>query len=378
MKTNRPLSHELDETCRLLDGFTREKFHAWQEHQDSRAMRKGFDGSYDVGRIYRGLHENDLARIAPQEKAISDQIAERAGRPPRPGYVFVPYDPPGDTRAILNAASGRDGGFTIATGVGNLFIGYLHANSILMQQGISRLALQGNTGFPKVSGTISTYWNLNETSGPTESQFTFAIEGSSPRTLGSYCELSNQFLKQIDPLKLDFVLREQSRATAADLDGKLISGAGSKGEPTGLTLATGVGSISGTSATSATVLDAVKTVENASGIVRLVNAGFVMAPDVARLFRIREMASGSGTIMNGYSMVGFPCQVSKSVPDGTCIFGDWSQQVLCEWGLLELGVDPYGSDGGLFKKGLVGLRSIWTVDPVILHVESFCKITGIS
>jgi hypothetical protein len=92
----------------------------------------------------------------------------------------------------------------------------------------------------------------------------------------------------------------------------------------------------------------------------------------------RDKAAGSGMIMDGYTCASLPAQVSKSCPDASLVFGDWSQLVLCEWGILEVGIDPYGADGGLFKKALVGLRSIWTIDSVVLHAESFNKITSIT
>lgn len=376
---NRPLSPELEDTARLLDFETRTKLHAHQDRIDHRNVAKNLDGDYSITRLARGLRENDVARIAPQEKHISDQIAEACGRPPHNGYAYVPYTPPGERRD-LTVGIGGAGGYLIRTDVapGDLFIGYVHANSVLEQQGIAHLPMSGNAAFPKVSGTISTYWNPTEASSFTESQFTFAVEAGSPKTLGSYCEISDLWIKSTSPVAQAFVLREDARATTAEFDKKLINGVGAAGEPMGVLNVNGIGSVSGTSVAYSGILDVIKTVENASGIVRLGRAGFVVAPDVAKLLRSRERAAGSGMIMNGCTLADFPCQVSKAMPDGTLIFGDWSQLVLCEWGLLEIGVDPYGSDGGLFKKGLIGLRSIWTIDPVLLHVESFCKVVSIT
>lgn len=379
---NTQLSPELEENARILDAYTRERFQAVQDRMDRRAIANRMDGDYNFARLLCGLREYDVARLAPYESACSDAIARACGRQPHHGYAFVPVDMQQVSlmRRDLTSGIGGAGGYLVSTDVapGNIFVGFLHANSVLIRQNVSRLALVGNAGFPKISGTISNYWLPTEGVGLTESQMNFAIAAGTPKSLGSYCEMSDLLLKQTSAAAQFFVLREMARATAAELDKKLLSGSGASGEPTGLLNVNGVGSVAGTSLAYGGILDVIKNVENASALVQPAHAGFVLAPDVARLLRAREKAVGSGMIMNGNTLADFPAQVTKSIPDGSMVFGDWSQMVLCEWGLLEVGVDPYGSDGGLFKKGFVGIRTIWTIDPVVLHPESFNKVVSIT
>jgi hypothetical protein len=64
--------------------------------------------------------------------------------------------------------------------------------------------------------------------------------------------------------------------------------------------------------------------------------------------------------MTANSLADYPAQTTKSIPDATLLFGDWSQVILLKWGQLEIGVDP--------ESGRVGIRSLWTTDP-----ESFCN-----
>jgi len=71
-------------------------------------------------------------------------------------------------------------------------------------------------------------------------------------------------------------------------------------------------------------------------------AGLVIEPDVARLLRAREKATGSGTVMVANDLAGYSAVVTKSSPDGFLVFGDWSQVLPMEWGIVEVGVDFYG------------------------------------
>jgi HK97 family phage major capsid protein len=377
MWNSNALSPELEESCQILDQFTRSRFHRLQESWDEAERRRKMDGKYDLVRLLRGLRENNLGKLAPYEKACSDRIAENCGRQPHPGYAFVPVNL---GRRDLTAGVSSAGGYLVSTDVapGDMFAGFLHASSALIQQKISRLAMVGNAGFPKISGAISTYWLPTEGTALTESQFQFTIAAATPKTVGAYCEISDLFLKETSPAARTFVLREMALATAAELGKKLLQGSGAAGELSGLLNVSGISSVTGTSLAYAGILDAMKNVENANGLVEQPRAGFVMAPDTARLLRSREKAAGSGMIMDAYTCAGLPAQVSKSCPDASLVFGDWSQLVLCEWGILEVGIDPYGGDSGKFRKAMVGLRSIWSIDAVVLHAESFCKITSIT
>lgn len=369
------LRPELEASLNIITDSFRKQFENFEDRQEQRAVQANRDGKYSLTRLLQGLVDNDVKRFAPYEAERSDRIAEELGRVPRNGYAFVPLGRRDLTAAVLTA-----GGALVETEVapGDVFSGYLHTSSVLSRQGISQLNLRGNGSFPRVSGKISTGWLSTEGSSLTESQFAFAVAAGTPKSVGAYCEVSNQFLRQTSQAAQAFVLRELARATAAEIDAKCLNGSGASGEPTGLLNTAGLGSVTGTTLAYAGVLDAVKNVENVSGIVQADKAGFVLAPDAARILRGRERAAGSGMIMNANDLAGYPAHTTKSTPDASLIFGDWSQMALLNWGVLEIGADPYGSNSALFKAGLLGLRAIWTCDVVILHVESFQKITSIT
>lgn len=358
----------------ITDSF-RQQFEAFEDRQAQRAIHANRDGKYSLARLMRGLHENDAKRVAPYEAERSDRIAESLGRAPRNGFAFVSMG-----QRDLTSASAGAGGYLVETQVapGGVFATHLRAASVIERLGIRRLQLRGNGSFPKVSGTIATGWLNTEGSALTESQFQFAVAAASPKSVGSYCEVSNQFLRQTSEAAQAFVLMELARATAAEVDAKLLNGNGASGEPTGLLNTSGIGSIAGTSLAYGGVLDVITAVENGNGITEPDAGAFVIAPDAARILRGRERATGSGMILEANQLAGYPAHATKSTPNGSLVFGDWSQVVLLEWGVLELGVDPYGANSTLFKAGLVGVRTIWTCDLIVLHAEAFCKATAIT
>lgn len=372
------LDDDLETLRQSLHGLDNDRLYAIQKKRDTRDIAREMDGQYSLPRVVNALREDNLARIAPYEAACSDRVAEEIGRTPRPGHVFVPVELP--YRRDLTASVAGSGGYLVDTAVapGNLFAQYLFAALNYVRLGITLLNLSRNATIPKMTGTVTAGWLTTEGSSLTESQMAFTAAAGAPKTVGAYAEVSNLYLKQTSPAAKNFVLQALASATAAEVSAKLISGTGAAGQLTGLLNIAGVGSVSGASATYGTLLDAIKNVEDASAVVDPSKTGFAMSPTDARLFRARELAVGSGMIMRGNDVAGYRAEVSKAVPNGSAIFGDWSQLALLSWGILEVGVDPYGVNSNLFQKGLVGIRSIWTCDAVCLHPESFQKVTSIS
>lgn len=345
--------------------------------QNQRNRRDSADTHYSLTRLLNALSEDRVKHAAPYEAECSERIAGEVGRQPRPGFCFVPVS---QGQRDLTAGIAGAGGYLVGTEVapGDVFANFLFASSVYIRQGVTQLNLRGNASIPKVTGVATAGWLSSEGSSLSESQLAFVVAAASPKTVGAYCEVSRQLLLQSSPAAQALVMQHMARAVASELDGKLISGSGASGQPTGLLNTAGIGSVSGTSLAYAGILDAVKNIEDVSGVVAPDKVGVVIAPDAARLLRARELAVGSGMLMNMNTLAGLPAQTTKSVPNGSLILGDWSQIVLLNWGVLEVGVDPFGVNSALFAKGLFGLRAIWTCDICVLHAESFQKITSIT
>lgn len=373
------LDNDLETLRQSLHGLDDDRIYAIQKKRDRRSVALEMDGKFSLTRLLNGLFEDNVRNRAPYEAAWSDRIAEEVGRAPRPGYVFVPVDLPSNRRDLTASVAGA-GGYLVDTQVapGNVFASYLFAFLDYVRLGVTLLNLTRNTSIPKMTGTVTAGWLTTEGASLTESQFNFAVAASSPKSVGAYTEASRQVLLQTSEAAQTFLLRSMAMVTAAEVSARLLTGSGAAGQLTGLLNVAGVGSVSGSSATYGTILDAIKNVEDASAIVDPTKTGFAVSPTDARLLRARERATGSGMIMSRNELADYPAMVSKAVPSGSAIFGDWSQLALLSWGVLEVGVDPFGINSNLFKLGLVGIRSIWTCDSVCLHPESFQKITGIS
>jgi hypothetical protein len=73
-----------------------------------------------------------------------------------------------------------------------------------------------------------------------------------------------------------------------------------------------------------------------------------------------------GNLWNG-QMAGFPAMSSNQMASGTMLFGDWSQVVVGEWGVLEVEVNPYAN----FQAGIIGIRALVSMDVGLRYAAAF-------
>ena len=62
------------------------------------------------------------------------------------------------------------------------------------------------------------------------------------------------------------------------------------------------------------------------------------------------------------------------MPTANMLFGDWSQVVVGEWGVLELALNPYQN----FNAALFALRAIYSVDILVRYPQAFALSTNMS
>jgi HK97 family phage major capsid protein len=377
-----PTSRAILET---LIGYHSERLVAFERAQSARArIPELYDGKYSLTRLLAAARDDQVHVLAPYELEVSKRIAGELGREPEPGYYYVPFDRERlvtqVARRDLTASVAGSGGYLVGTETapGNIFVGALLATLSAVKLGMPIISMTGNATTPRVSGTVTAGWLSNEGAALTESDFTFAAAAGTPKTCGAYCEVSGQWLKQTSPFAQNFVLGELARATSAVVSKAIVQGTGAAGQPTGILSTAGIGSVSGTSLAYDDVLDIMHTVENQDAIANPAALAWAMPPTTAKLLRGRERAAGSGFLIEDNRMAGAPVDVTNAMPAGTALFGDWSSVALLEWGVLQVGADPYGVNSELFSKGLVGVRSLWTIDVVTLRPKSWCKSESIS
>lgn len=380
--------HQLTPTLQAIrDSMIRyqdEELYRFQDLMNREKREKHMDGKHDVIRLLNAQRKARVPHDAPHELAWSDRKAEELGRAPQPGFAYVPYGesfqyvPYG--RRDLNAGNVAAGGYLVSTDTapGDTFVGALLAALPQVRMGMPVLSLRNNASFPKITATITVGWLANETALLTESDVAFAVAAGSPKTVGAYCEISDQLLMQTSPAAQTFLFGELGRAVASNVDSKIVNGTGASGQPLGILATTGIGSTSGTALGWSGALDVISKVEDANALVDPRRTGWIMPPLVAKLLRGRERAAGSGFMVDDNRMAGYPVGATNSVPADSLLFGDWSGAALLDYGALQIAADPYGANSELFKKKLVGLRALWSCDVVVLRAASFSKSESIT
>jgi hypothetical protein len=122
-------------------------------------------------------------------------------------------------------------------------------------------------------------------------------------------------------------------------------------------------------------------VMGANAIINPATFGYVSTPAVMGLLKARQKFTNTNTplweqaptpgngMMNGYNAM-----ASAQMPAANMLGGDWSQVVIAEWGVLEIGVNPYAN----FQAGIIGVRAIYSVDVGVRHGASFDLATTIT
>lgn len=319
------------------------------------------------------------------ELECTREIAKRLQKVADPNTFFVPYDvmtrpisvPVNRARRDLTVASGAGGGFLVET-VNVGFIEMLRNRSVAFRMGARRLGgLQGNVSIPRQSAAGTAVWLANEASTITEGQQTFQQVALSPKNVGAYTEISRQLMLQSSPAAEGLVTADLAAVTALAVDTGVLNGSGGSGQPQGIIGTSGIGSVTGTSLAYAGILEFQTDVASAN--VMPVAGGYVTTPTVAALLMQRQRFSGTdtplwaGNIWDG-TVSGFAAMSSLQLPTANMLFGDWSQVIVGEWGVLQIDVNPYAN----FQAGIIGIRAITTMDVALRYAGAFSLATSIT
>lgn len=288
----------------------------------------------------------------------------QGGRAPSPGCIFV------DTRALV--ASSGSGAYLKGTTVPPVFGESGLDTGLLDLLGVEQIPMTWDGQLAQVTAGVTTAWLSSETTNVTENTPTFGAASVALKRCGSFFQVSRQLLTQTSPAATGLLTRELMPAVQAAIAAALLAGDGTE-EPDGIIDTNEVGSVTGTSIDWDAVTDMLADVE-ANG--QLARGSWVMAPDVAKLLRTHEVASGSGMIFTPLGIGGYPAYVSPAVLDGALVFGDWSQVVIPTWGTLKVGANPYQAVG--FRAGIVQVKLVAAVDVAVLRPGSFSKSESIT
>ncbi len=331
---------------------------------------------YSVLRAIRALTDKDWTH-AGFERECHNAILKRAGMAEAPNNgFFVPYEV---QKRDLTAGTANAGGVLVATdNLASSFIDLLRNRAVVAQLGATMLSgLQGNVTIPRQTAGGTAYWLTNEATAITESQQTLGQLSLSPKNVGAYTEISRQLMMQSSPAADQLVLNDLSKVLALAIDLAALEGSGASGQPLGISGTAGIGSVTGTSLAYAGILEFQTDVAASNALTA--NCAYVTTPSVAALLAARQRFASTdtplwqGNVLDG-NMSGFRAMSTLQVTAASMVFGDFSQVVIGEWGMLELALNPYAN----FTAAITGVRAIQTVDVGVRYAGSFSRATSIT
>jgi HK97 family phage major capsid protein/HK97 family phage prohead protease len=337
---------------------------------------------YSLTRMINAHVTGDF-KLAGLELECSREVAKRMGKSVDPHRFLVPFEvlqravPLNQPdRRDLTVSSAGGGGYLVATE--NLgFIDILRNRSVAFRMGARRLSgLMNSVTIPRMSASGTAYWLATEGTAATESQQTFQQVALTPKTAAAYTEISRQLLLQSSPGAEGIVTDDLAQIVAIAADLAVLNGSGTGGQPQGIIQA-GIGSVAAGSMNYAAVLEFQTDLATAN--VRPSAGGYVTTPSVAALAKQRQRFTSTdtplwvGNIWDG-NIEGFPAMSSNQMPAASMLFGDFSEVVVGEWGVLEIEVNPYAN----FQAGIVGVRCLYSLDVGVRRPYAFSAMATIS
>jgi len=332
---------------------------------------------YSVFKAIRALTDKNWSG-AEFERECHDAILKRTGLQEAVHNGF--YMPVDIQQRDLTVGAPTAGGNLVGIDLQpQSFIDILRARSRAAQLGMTMLTgLVGNVAIPKLTGPSTAYWLTNEATAITESNATFSQLALAPKTLGAYTELSRLLMLQSTPAAEALVMNDFAKVMALAIDLAVFEGSGASGQPTGISNTGSIGSVVGTS------IDLAKCIEFqtdlATGNALADNCAYITTPAVAGLLKGRARIAStdsltlwSGSVLEG-QIEGFKATTSTQLTAASMIFGDFSQVVLAEWGMLEIALNPYAQ----FSTAISGIRAIQTVDVGVRQAAAFSRATSIT
>lgn len=342
------------------------------------------------------------------ELECSRAIAKETGGTPHGFYVPIKdlKVNPLDAKRALALMEGFRATYTTGTAAaaGNLvatvldagsFIDILRSKPRVMQAGARMLSgLVGNLEIPRQNGTGTVYW-VAEGSGPTDANATFDKVTFSPKTLGVLTSMTRLMMIQSTP-DIEMLARQDiANIIALEIDRVGIDGTGTSNQPRGILNTSGIGSVAMGTNGAAITYDAIIDLETAIATANADDGNLAYMTNAKVIGNLKKLKTttneyvwigsdnpltlGTPGAINGYSVLRtnqMPANKTKGTGTNlsTIIFGDWSQLMYANWGVLDILPNPYGSG---YAAGNVEIRALQSMDVKLRHPESFAAIVDI-
>ena len=276
------------------------------------------------------------------------------------GQIQIPVE----QRATVEATVQNAGKETVATDKLNI-LGPIYQNMVLAKAGAHYITgLVGTVSLPKYSGsTVGWKGEIDEAA---DGAGTFSEVTFSPKRLTAYIDVSKQFLIQ-DSVGAEELLRNDLvKAISTKLEETILgNAAGDATKPAGIF--NGAESYDFTTNAYQKTVDMESTLDGFDGLAEKV---YIVSPSIKAELRKQSKDTGSGqlTYMNG-EINGITTLCSSKAQG--IVLGDFSNYYICQWGAVDLVVDPYTQA----SKGCVRLVVNAYFDAGAVRDEAFVAVT---
>jgi len=349
--------------------------------------------NYSMLRAINAVMNNNW-KEAGFELEVSTDISKRMGKHTQ-GF-YMPTNIPFAERAQYAAGALATGGATVATNLlAGSFIDVLRNQARVLQMGATVLSgLVGNVDIPRQISQSSTFW-VTEGGNLTESEATFDKVSLSMKSIGTYSAITRQMLAQSTP-DIEMLARaDLIKSLALGVDAAALYGTGSSGQPLGISNQSGTGSVVGGTNGAQLTIDHLIDLETQLTSANVDEENLAYLANAKTVGWLKKAKSTTGQYLwtnspngqrsmtpgeiNGYTVARTNqarSNLTKGSASGICseiYFGNWSELLIGEWGVLEIMPNPY--DATLFKQGGILLRAMQSLDIAVRHSASFAVMS---
>ncbi len=364
-----PLRPDLEESARILDNFTRERFAMFQTRKQTVNPKLDAYLSRTIQQMAtdRGLHEGP-------EHEFFTETARARGESLDPHRIIFPLACLGNNRA-LNTAEAVSGGFLIGADLGQA-VHILRPWSVVLSAGVQvEEALKGNLRIPKTVNGVEVLWQSTETTEATSDTPELSELAMVPHVGLALMHASRNFVTQANPEQ--WIKREMKRAAGVAMDTAVLVGTGTSGQPLGVFKTPGLSTQAGATLTWAHCVGMKKNAALAD--VADGRISFLADPTTRALLEAREKSTnGTGNfIWSDDKVASCPAYASTLVPSASMLCGPMSGISLGLWSDIRVEVNPF--DPTLFKRGAIAIRVLVAVDcGITVPLTAFTLASSIS
>jgi HK97 family phage major capsid protein len=291
-------------------------------------------------------------------------------------HLSIPPD------VLLRGFGNRDLTVGVAAAGGNLKgTEHLAASFIEMARnktvvaGLGAVILDGLTGdisIPTQTAATTVQW-IGEDAAADQADPAFGQKTASPKTASANTAYSRKLLLQSSPAIDMLVESDLIKTVAIARDYAALQGAGGNA-PVGISQTNGVGAIDGTGLNWAKIVEAEKKVQVANLDVN--SMAYVTNPGVRAICKTRQKAENQAIYLMSEDgkLNGYNSAMTNQIAAANMQFGDYSQLVVCEWGGVDILVDPFTQA----KKGQTIIVIFLSMDIVVRYAGAFVVYTGIN